>query len=262
MAVVAMTREMGALGDDVAVAVATLHGLEVVQHEQVDHHVAEKVEADDGLVHRYLEGESTLLERWKIDTARLSRTTAEEIIEQALRGNVVIRGWGAVSLLRRFPHVLRVRVCAPMSVRIERIMRRLGTTDEARVRREIERRDAAHAGTISRHSGPDWQSPDLYHLVLNTGLVPVEACTGAISQLLRSSVVRETPVSRQVLTDHLLTLRIRGALEHAFGPHHHIDITVENGDAVLSAVRGDQTLLLQASGIARGVKNIERVSIG
>ena len=65
-----------------------------------------------------------------------------------------------------------------------------------------------------------------------------------------------------MLTDHLLTLRIRGALEHAFGPHHHIDITVENGEAVLSAVRGDQAQLLQARGIARGVKNIERVSIG
>ena len=121
MAVIAMTREMGSLGKDVAAGLAEQMGLTVVHHELVEHHLAEKLGVQESTVHRYLEGEASLLERWKIDKQKLSRFTAEEILELAQKGNVIIRGWGATGVLRHIPHVLRVRVCADMGFR-ERVM--------------------------------------------------------------------------------------------------------------------------------------------
>ena len=70
-------------------------GLTVVHHELVEHKLAERLGVHESAVHRYLEGGASLLERWKIDKQKLSRFTAEEIIELAKKGNVVIRGWGA-----------------------------------------------------------------------------------------------------------------------------------------------------------------------
>ena len=124
MAVIAMTREMGTLGKDVAAGLAERLGLTVVHHELVEH-VAERAGMRESEVHRFLEGESSLFDRWTIDSKRLSRYTAEEVLELALRGNVVIRGWGATYLLRSVPHVICVRICAPMSFREEVLKQRL-----------------------------------------------------------------------------------------------------------------------------------------
>jgi hypothetical protein len=92
MAVIAMTREMGSLGKDVAAGLAEQMGLTVVHQELVEHHLAEKLGVQENTVHRYLEGEASLLERWKVDKHKLSRFTAEEILELAQKGNVIIRG--------------------------------------------------------------------------------------------------------------------------------------------------------------------------
>ena len=86
MAVIAMTREMGSRGKDVAAGLAEQMGLTVVHHELVEHHLAEKLGVQESTVHRYLEGEASLLERWKIDKQKLSRFTAEEILELAREG--------------------------------------------------------------------------------------------------------------------------------------------------------------------------------
>ena len=41
--------------------------------------------------------------------------TAEEVLEAAARGNVVLRGWGATCLLRPVPHVPCVRIMRPLA---------------------------------------------------------------------------------------------------------------------------------------------------
>ena len=122
MVAIAMTREMGTLGKDVAQGIADSLGLKVVHSELVEHDLAARLGVQESAVHRYLEGNASLLERWKIDKEKLSQYTAEEILELARGGNVVIRGWGAVAVLRAVPHVLRVRVCAPIRFRERVIM--------------------------------------------------------------------------------------------------------------------------------------------
>ena len=81
MPVIAMTREMGTLGKDVAAGLAQRMGLEVVHHELVEQHLADRLRLGESSVHRFLEGESRLWDRWKINKSRLSHFTAEEILE-------------------------------------------------------------------------------------------------------------------------------------------------------------------------------------
>jgi hypothetical protein len=84
MAVIAMTREMATLGKDVAAGLADRLGLNIVHHELVEHDIAEHAGMRESEVHRFLEGEASLLERWKIDRKRLSHYTAQEILELAV----------------------------------------------------------------------------------------------------------------------------------------------------------------------------------
>jgi cytidylate kinase len=216
MTVIAMTREMGSLGKDVAAGLADQMGLTVVHHELVEHHLAERLGVQESAVHRYLEGGASLLERWKIDKEKLSRYTAEEILELAKQGNVVIRGWGAVALLRAVPHVLRVRVCAPMPSRERVMVERLGLKSPSEAMREILQNDAAHARIMRGFFGVNWEDPQLYHVVLNTGAVPVDACVSIVRLLAERPEFKVTDETRSVLADKLMESRVRAALGDAF----------------------------------------------
>ena len=63
MPVIAMTREMGSGGREVAAAVAARLGLTVVLHELVEHDLAEHMHVRESAVHHRLEGGATLRER-------------------------------------------------------------------------------------------------------------------------------------------------------------------------------------------------------
>ncbi len=80
MTVIAMTREMGTLGKDVAAGLADKLGLRVVHHELVENHLAERLQVAESTVHRFLKGQSSLWERWQIDSDRMSRFTSDEVL--------------------------------------------------------------------------------------------------------------------------------------------------------------------------------------
>lgn len=233
MTVIAMTREMGTLGKDVAAQVAKALGMEVVHHELVEHQIAERLNTTGSAVHRFLEGEASLWERWRIDNKRLSRYTAEEVLQLAARGNVLIRGWGAAQLLRDVPHVLSVRICAPMRARVSEMQKRLNLDKPDVARREIERSDDAHAGAVQRQFQLNWTDPTLYDIVLNTGNVPVATCSEIVTRLAQSAHYAATDESRQVLDDKLLEARIRSILDE-----HETDSPIGSG-LIVKATRGD-----------------------
>ncbi|MGE0698495.1 MAG: cytidylate kinase family protein, partial [Hyphomicrobiaceae bacterium] len=72
MAVIAMTREMGTLGRDVAAGLADRLGLQIVHHELVESDIAARSGLRESEVHRFLEGEVSLIQQWRMDKQRLS----------------------------------------------------------------------------------------------------------------------------------------------------------------------------------------------
>ena len=263
MTVIAMTREMGSLGKDVALGLSVQMGLTVVHHELVERDLADRMDMRESEVHRFLEGQASLLERWKIDQTRLSRYTADEILQLAQRDNVLIRGWGATHLLSGVHHVIRVRVCAPMSSRIERLMERLGIEDRAVARREIQRSDAAHTRVMHSFFDADWENPINYDIVLNTAHVPVEACIDQVRLLTESPAFKVTEDSRGALNDKLIETRVRAALVDSAEPTFEgrsFDIEVADGKVVLSGATSNQRIIenmVQLVGAVDGVKEIE-----
>lgn len=263
MAVIAMTREMATLGKDVAAGLADRLGLNVVHHEIVEHDIAERAGMRESEVHRFLEGEASLFERWKIDSRRLSRYTAQEILQLALKGNVLIRGWGATYLMRSVPHVLCVRICAPMSFREQVLMKRLGLADQDLARKEIERNDAAHDGVMQRLFAINWKEPTLYTLVLNTARVPVSSCIAQIVNLLESPAFEESDESRTILLDQLILSRVRDALDQKFGSGMAtlggIQATVSRGKVTLTGAMTEERLIADAACCVEGVEGVTGV---
>ena len=212
MAIVAITREMGTLGKDVATGLGEALGLPVIYHEIIDH-LADRMRVRRSHVVRLLDGKAGLLERLSADKTSLFLHSAEEVIEFARQGKgAIIRGWGATHLLHDVPHVVCARVCAPFDVRTRRMVERLNTDDSAMIEAEIQSNDEAHSAIMRRHFGIKWTDPEHYDLVLNTRRVSVEECVDGVLNLVRLPKFAETDASRQRLEDLGLAARVRAAL--------------------------------------------------
>ena len=263
MAVIAMTREMATRGSEVAAGLAERLGLSIIHHEIVEHDIAERAGMPESEVHRFLEGEASLLERWKLDRKRMSRYTAQEVLELAAKGNVLIRGWGAPYLLKGVPHVLCVRICAPLPFRETVLMERLGLRDAPTARREIMRNDATHNRIMQRLFGIDWQDPSLYAIVLNTARVPVSDCVDNIVRLAESEAFQETAHSHDVLMDELILARVRFALDRRFGPpsmQYGFEANVVGGKVILTGATTDEQLIVEAVRLLQGVEGVTGVT--
>lgn len=212
MPIVAITREMGSLGKDVAKGLGEAMGVPVVYHEIIEH-LADRMRVRKSHVIRLLDGKAGLLERLTADKVSMFVHSSDEIIALAQRGKgAVIRGWGATHLLRDVPHVVCVRVCAPFPVRQRRMMERVGTDDAVQVADEIQRNDEAHTAIMRRHFDIRWTEPEHYDLVLNTERVSIDECVDEVIGLVQSPEFAETDDSRQQLEGLALSAHVRAAL--------------------------------------------------
>ncbi|MGQ0655420.1 MAG: cytidylate kinase family protein [Betaproteobacteria bacterium] len=212
MPLIAITREMGSLGNEVARGLGQALGIPVVYHEVIDH-LADKLRVRKSHVIRLLDGSASLVERLTADKTSLSIFTADEIYSIAARpGGAVIRGWGATHLLREVPHAVCVRVCAPFELRRSRMLERLSTDDVERVEEEIRFNDEAHSAIMRRHFSIQWTDAEHYDVVLNTKRVGIDKCVDEVLSLARSAQFEESERSRQKLDDMVLAARVRAAL--------------------------------------------------
>jgi cytidylate kinase len=225
MAVIAMTQEMATMGKDVALGVCEALGLQQVRHEVGDH-VAGMMHVKKSLIRRIREGKASRIEKWAADERTISIFTAGEVLELAVKGDVLIRGWGATQILRPVPHIACVRVCSPMGVRVKRLMERLESDDEDLARREIEMDDAARASRIAEHFSVVWGDPTLYDLTINTERMPVATCVDQIVALVKSPAFAQTAASKQLLADLALRAKVRAVLK-ASPVTQDIDVAIE-----------------------------------
>ena len=261
MPLVAMTREMGSLGKDVAAAISARLGKPVIHHEIIDH-LANKMRLRKSHVIRFLDGKANMWERLTTDQTSLAIFTADETLALAESDDVaVIRGWGSAHLLRPVRHVICVRVCAPLKVRVRRMMERINTDDEDFVTNEIKLSEEAHAAITLRHFGVNWQDSEQYDLVLNTERVSVEECADEVMTLITKPQFRETSQSRQMLKNLALESHVRAALraDQRTGKMQ-ISVVVDDGDAILSGIVDRSDDPLNAAEVAAGVAGVNSIS--
>src|SRR5215470_15876099 len=262
MTVIAMTREIGSLGIDVAAGVADRLRLTIIDSEIVAKSIAERLGVKASALLRYVDGSASIFERWLINRRKLSLYTSEEILLLAQRGNVLIRGWGAATLLCDMPQVISVRVCAPMNFRVKVIMERLGVKDAEAVRDQIERYDAAHTRAMRDSFNVEREDARLYHIILNTERLSVDACVQAVCQLAEAPRFRDQATTRSALANKLLEAKINSALaEHvsvAMAPSG-VTVSAANGRVTLSGVTSNGCLHARAEQVTRSIAGVHAI---
>lgn len=257
MTVIAMTREMGTLGKEVARHLAERLESRLVYHELINDPPDPADLAGPSEVKRHLGNGAEEPVRRNGAPHGNGRMTAVELLELASRGNVIIRGWGAVRLLHRIPHVFCLRVCAPTERRVAEMSRRLRVGERA-ARREIERSDALHSNVFQRFFGGDWRDAVNYDLVVNTArITPAEAADLIIDAISRPAF-EQTEESRQILADRLTEARIASILAND-------PAMAASARNIYASVTGGRVSLygsVRAGGLSREVADAVRAQVG
>ena len=210
MTVFAFTRETGTLGRTVAAELARQLEIAFVDHDELDARIIDRMLRDGDARAGSCGGTGAALAALRADARQVASYAAEEIMTLALASDVVIRGWEAPAILQSIPHVISVRLAAPLPFRVRRLMRRRGiSTGSALV--EIERDEACRVAMLRQQLGAVQAAPRVqpvfYDAVLNTGRLPVAACVHQLVDLTESRTFRQTAISRGMLERRIRELQ-------------------------------------------------------
>ena len=104
---------------------------------------------------------------------KLVLQTTETVLKFADLGGVIIIGRGGNVITAKLPHVLHVRLVAPLEDRIERICRD-DNKSPAVARKFCVEEDLSRARYLKTYFNADINDPVNYHLIVNTSLVGYE----------------------------------------------------------------------------------------
>jgi len=210
MSIVAISQSLGSWGDEIGRELARTLAYEFADREIILK-AAERFGETPTELEYVTEEKPTLWERFT-DTKRRYLTYVEAIVfEMAARDNAVLSGRGAVILLRKVRHALRVRVTAPDRLRASRVEHQQGLTSDAAVHL-VRESDHDRASRVKFLYHVDWDDPLLYDLALNTERVDVKEGARLIQNALQAERFQPTAESRAEARDLSLAAHARAAL--------------------------------------------------
>jgi cytidylate kinase len=200
---ITISREFGAGGSELGVLLGASLGWPVLDHELIGK-LAARLSCDEGEVVAMDEHAPSFLERlaavatvtapesrvhsrpWSTDPDCVAAAAREVLLEAAQNLPLIVVGHGGNCLFRGRPDVLRVRVAAPVDVRVRRVVRRSGMT-AGQAAATVRRRDSDRQNYLQRYYQSDMNDPYSYDLQINTGTVSLEAAAHLVLGLIRSS---------------------------------------------------------------------------
>jgi cytidylate kinase len=187
--VVTLSRQHGAGGSEIARSLATRLHLHVFDQEII-RKIAESTHLSETAIRELDERDHALLADWlmaladprHLDPIGYRQHLTRLVRVLARRGGAVIVGRGA-HLILSAREALRVLVVAPLSHRVEALMRREGLSERA-ARERIAQVDGEREAFLKRHFHAAFADVTLFDVVVNTAEMGVPAAAAAIEAAL------------------------------------------------------------------------------
>jgi len=203
---------------------------------EVAREAAEKCGIPPELMVKKVEESPSLWERMTAERTAYVVAMQAILAERAAGGQLLYHGYVGHLLLKGMPALLRVRVIAPMEVRVPMVMEEQRIGAEA-AEAHIKKMDEARARWTRFVFGVDWQDPGLYDLVLNLGVISVETACESLAGIARSPefAVNDSVLGR--LRDFAVASRVRLALVTSpLTRTSNLEVEVQDGIAFIKGV--------------------------
>ncbi|MDR0456505.1 MAG: cytidylate kinase family protein [Treponema sp.] len=243
MAIIAVSRELAALGDETAKELAKLLG-----YHFVDKHALEKRIKSYGIegreFQRYDERKPSFfasLSQGRDDYLHYLKTA---IFAEAGQGNCIFIGRGAGMVFKDMPGLMSLFLASPLDIRIERV-KSYFHCDERRARQIIERSDQDRIGFHRYFFDIDWRDPGNYHLSINTGIFRPTDCAEIINQFKDRFFTPESEIQSAVRVKELvLEQRVKQRIMYEREiPIHFLEVSASGSIITLYGVANSQALV-------------------
>jgi cytidylate kinase len=251
MAIVTISRELAALGDETANELAKILNYRLVDKQHLEERIKSYGVAGSKL-EKYDERKPSFWASLSQDRDTYLHYLKTAVFTEAAEGNRIFVGRGARAVLWNVPGVLSVFLVAPREIRYERV-KSYFHCDDKRARQIIEQSDHNRQGFHRFFFDLDWKDPGNYHLTLNTGHLHPAVSAGLIRDLLMQVVTGEQEIQNNLrLQELLLAQRIIHHIQYEKEiPIHFLEVAVSGKTVSLYGVVNSQGLVEAAVSAAR-----------
>jgi cytidylate kinase len=259
MTIVAISREMGSGGYEIGAALAKALNFEYVDRQILLQAVHAHGVPEARLVD-VVERRLSLWERFDEEKRRYLTFLEAAYYTFAEKGNLVTASRSGPFFVRDVSHALKVRIMAPVEVRVRRVMAQ-DKLDQKAAASKVRSYDRELSGRIDYLFGLDWTRPENYDLVINTKDDAWEFYTVLLVTAARHPQYQPTPESRQKIRDLSLAAKVRAAIAtHPETQHLGLEVTAQTGHVVLKGVVFSLGMLEAAAEVAKRVPGVTNVS--
>lgn len=202
MAVITLSRQVAAWGDEVAQSLAKSIGYKFITRKDIEKRIVE-LGFPESKMPKYDERKPGFFASLAKNRDEYLNYAQYAILEAAAQGNVIIIGRGAFAVLQDVPNNVSIRLVADEATRINRLKNEFNW-DDKQAKQRIQESDTNRAGFHSSFYNVDINDPSQYHAVLNTGFVDIERAAAIIADIVKESVTAEAEQNgTQVIQDKL-----------------------------------------------------------
>jgi len=253
LAIITVSREMAALGDETAKELATAMRYRLIDKDTLETRM-QSYGAKVQNFKKYDERKPSFLATLSQDRDDYLHYLQAAIFAEAEKGSCVFVGRGANVILRGMPGLISVFMSARNETRIERV-KEYFRCDEKRAIHIIERSDRDRAGFYRYFFDIDWRHKGNYHLAFNTGIFTPMCCARIIASLKDEIFTAEAEEqNRAILGDMILAHKIKHRILYEQDlPIRFLDVSASDNVVVMRGVVNSQALLDTTLNSAREV---------
>ncbi|MDR2247889.1 MAG: cytidylate kinase-like family protein [Treponema sp.] len=167
MAIITISRELAAMGDETALELSKILGYRFVDKHTLEERI-KSYGVEGRKFEKYDERKPSFWASLSQDRDDYLHYLKTAMLAEAGKGGCVFIGRRASAVFQSLPGVLSVFLVAPVPIRCERV-KSYFHCDEKRARQIIEQSDRDRIGFHRYFFDAEWKEPSNYHLTLNTG---------------------------------------------------------------------------------------------
>ncbi len=230
---------------------------------------ADKLNVPEDTLRLKIEKRAGFWERLTSDRRIYIVALQSALADACINGDLVYHGNAGHMLLKDVPNVLRVRLIAPLSVRIREMMERKGLNYQT-ARDYINLDDEERVRWTKFVYGLDWRDPKNYDLVINVRNISISTACSMITAAVKLPAFETTEEVKKKLRDFALACRVKAALAaNVKSRGIEFDARSDNGRVEVFGEVASTGVLLRKAGpseddiklIARTVEGVDEVSV-
>lgn len=202
MAVIAISRQVAALGDEIAEATAKKLHYSFINRKEIERRIISLGFPEETLK-KYDERKPGFFASLAKERDEYLDYLQIAVLEAAAEGNCILIGRGSFIILEQLQNLLALRFVARDAIRSSRLQNEF-TWDEKQARQRINESDSNRLGFHKSFFNLENEDPSHFHMVLNTGLFDVEAASDIIADLVKRTITPEKEAAGKKKIEELL----------------------------------------------------------